>query len=72
MVTQQVWQGNLVFSGVIGVDVDASSGAMYDLEPGSVHADLKKAKKAKKRKKTDETPTPSTQERAIAHTEMGW
>ena len=66
---QQVWQGNLVFGGVISVAVDAGSGAMYDLEPGSVHADLKKAKK---RKKTDETPTPSTQERAIAHTEMGW
>ena len=66
MVTQQVWPGKLVFGGVIGVAVDAGSGPMYDLEPGSVHADLKKAKKA------DETPAPLTQERTIAHTEMGW
>ena len=56
MATQQVWQANLIFGGVIGVVVDAGSGAMYDLEPGSVHADLKKTKKA------DETPAPLTQE----------
>ena len=36
--------GNLVFGGIIGGAVDVTSGAMYDLEPRSIHAELKKAK----------------------------
>jgi hypothetical protein len=36
--------GNLIVGGVIGIAVDATSGAMYDLTPGMVHADLKRAK----------------------------
>lgn len=34
-----VW-GNIVFGGVIGVVIDASSGAMYRLKPGMVDASM--------------------------------
>jgi hypothetical protein len=34
-----VW-GNIVFGGVVGVVVDASTGAMYRLTPGSVDANM--------------------------------
>jgi len=34
-----VW-GNIVFGGVVGVVVDASTGAMYRLTPGSVDASM--------------------------------
>lgn len=34
--------GNLIAGGVIGVAVDAGSGAMYDLYPNNVHVQLQK------------------------------
>ena len=35
-----VW-GNIIFGGVIGVIVDSSTGALYELTPEQVNADLK-------------------------------
>lgn len=38
-VTGWVW-GNIVFGGLIGLVVDASTGAMYKIEPAALHAEL--------------------------------
>ena len=35
--------GNVLAGGLIGMGVDATSGAMYDLVPNPLHVDLEKA-----------------------------